>query len=77
MIYPFINIILHYTFLWLKPPFTFRKQNSKNLSYPEGMTKNPKLHIPQPTARPGEEPDFSYLNLSEAGAIERPPTDVR
>ncbi|MDH4002685.1 MAG: hypothetical protein OEU52_15670, partial [Xanthomonadales bacterium] len=36
------------------------------------MTKNPKLHIPLPTARPGEEPDFSYLKLSEAGAIERP-----
>jgi 2-oxoisovalerate dehydrogenase E1 component alpha subunit len=41
------------------------------------MTKKPKLHIPQPTARPGEEPDFSYLNLSEAGAVERPATDAR
>lgn len=41
------------------------------------MTKNPKLHIPQPTARPGEKPDFSYLNLSEAGTVDRPPIDAR
>jgi 2-oxoisovalerate dehydrogenase E1 component alpha subunit len=41
------------------------------------MTKNPKLHIPQPTARPGETPDFSYLQLSEAGSVERPPVDAR
>ena len=40
------------------------------------MTKKPKLHIPQPTARPGEEPDFSYLELSPAGAMDRPPTDA-
>jgi len=41
------------------------------------MTKNPKLHIPQPTARPGDAPDFSYLNLSPAGSVERPPTDAK
>jgi 2-oxoisovalerate dehydrogenase E1 component alpha subunit len=41
------------------------------------MTKNPKLHIPQPTARPGEAPDFSYLELSEAGSVERPPIDAK
>ena len=41
------------------------------------MTKNPTLHVPQPTARPGEEPDFSYLKLSPAGAVERPPVDAR
>jgi len=40
------------------------------------MTKQPKLHIPQPTARPGEKPDFGYLNLSEAGAVDRPPNDA-
>ena len=39
------------------------------------MTENPKLHIPQPTARPGETPDFSYIDLSAAGAVERPPVD--
>jgi 2-oxoisovalerate dehydrogenase E1 component alpha subunit len=41
------------------------------------MTKNPKLHIPRPTARPGDEPDFSYLNLSPAGAVDRPPVNAR
>lgn len=40
------------------------------------MTKNPKFHIPQPTARPGETPDFSYLALSEAGSVDRPPIDA-
>ena len=40
------------------------------------MTENPKLHIPQPTARPGETPDFSYIELSEAGAVDRPPEDA-
>jgi len=41
------------------------------------MTKNPKLHIPRPTARPGETPDFSYLNLSDAGAVDRPAIDAK
>ena len=36
----------------------------------------PHLHIPQPSARPGETPDFSYLDLSEAGEINRPPIDA-
>lgn len=41
------------------------------------MTKNPKLYIPRPTARPGDTPDFSYLELSDAGAVDRPPIDAR
>ena len=40
------------------------------------MSANPKIHIPHPTARPGEKPDFSYLALSDAGAVERPPVDT-
>ena len=28
-----------------------------------------RIHIPHPTARPGEAPDFSYLELSPAGAL--------
>ncbi|MFC1796549.1 3-methyl-2-oxobutanoate dehydrogenase (2-methylpropanoyl-transferring) subunit alpha, partial [Pseudomonadota bacterium] len=36
----------------------------------------PHLHIPQPSARPGDTPDFSYLDLSEAGEINRPPIDA-
>ena len=41
------------------------------------MSNEPYLHIPRPTARPGEAPDFSYLNLSPAGAVDRPPTNAR
>jgi 2-oxoisovalerate dehydrogenase E1 component alpha subunit len=40
------------------------------------MTGKPYLHIPQPSARPGETPDFAYLDLSEAGEINRPPVDA-
>ncbi len=32
----------------------------------------PKLHVPAVPARPGEEPDFSYVHLSPAGAVPRP-----
>ena len=39
------------------------------------MTENPTLHIPQPPARPGETPDFTYIDLSAPGAVERPPVD--
>jgi len=41
------------------------------------MSKEPYLHIPRPTARPGEAPDFGYLHLSPAGAVDRPPIDAR
>jgi len=40
------------------------------------MTPKSRLHIPHPSARPGEEPDFSYLSLSEAGAVARPDPDT-
>ncbi len=36
-----------------------------------------RLQIPRPTARPGEEPDFSYLDLSPAGSVDKPPADSR
>ena len=36
------------------------------------MSNKSRLHIPQPSARPGEEPDFSYLPVSPAGAVDRP-----
>ena len=32
----------------------------------------PRLHVPTPPARPGQAPDFGYLQLSPAGALERP-----
>ena len=40
------------------------------------MTPKSRLHIPHPSARPGEAPDFSYLALSEAGVIARPDHDT-
>jgi 2-oxoisovalerate dehydrogenase E1 component alpha subunit len=36
------------------------------------MTPKSRLHIPRPPARPGDAPDFSYLALSQAGAVARP-----
>ncbi|WP_208379114.1 thiamine pyrophosphate-dependent enzyme [Cumulibacter soli] len=30
------------------------------------------FHVPQPPARPGEQPDFSYVEVSDAGAVRRP-----
>ena len=40
------------------------------------MTKS-RLQIPKPSARPGEEPDFSYLDLSPAGSVDKPSADAR
>ncbi len=40
------------------------------------MTSKSTLHIPRPSARPGEEPDFSYLHLSPAGSVARPDTNI-
>jgi len=40
------------------------------------MTQKSRLHIPQPSARPGEAPDFSYLALSDAGSVARPDSDT-
>ncbi|MEP6965463.1 MAG: thiamine pyrophosphate-dependent enzyme, partial [Polaromonas sp.] len=35
-----------------------------------------RLHVPEPTGRPGHETDFSYLHLSPAGQVRRPPVNV-
>jgi 2-oxoisovalerate dehydrogenase E1 component alpha subunit len=35
-----------------------------------------RLHVPEPTGRPGQTTDFSYLHLSPAGAIRRPPLET-
>ncbi len=40
------------------------------------MASKSRLHIPRPSARPGEVPDFSYLALSEPGAVARPACDT-
>ena len=36
------------------------------------MPSASRLHVPHPSARPGEPADFSYLKLSPAGAVARP-----
>jgi 2-oxoisovalerate dehydrogenase E1 component alpha subunit len=41
------------------------------------MNKKSRLHIPHPSARPGDKPDFSYLELSPAGAVDKPPSESR
>lgn len=41
------------------------------------MTTKSRLHIPHPPARPGDEPDFSFLSLSPAGSVDKPPVDAR
>ncbi len=33
------------------------------------------LHVPEPSARPGQDTDFGYLHLSPAGAKRRPPVN--
>ncbi|MGZ5158543.1 MAG: thiamine pyrophosphate-dependent enzyme, partial [Caldimonas sp.] len=35
-----------------------------------------RLHVPEPTGRPGHDTDFSYLRLAPAGEVRRPPVDT-
>jgi 2-oxoisovalerate dehydrogenase E1 component alpha subunit len=35
-----------------------------------------RLHVPEPSGRPGCATDFSYLHVSEAGAVRKPPVDT-
>ncbi|MSQ92397.1 MAG: 3-methyl-2-oxobutanoate dehydrogenase (2-methylpropanoyl-transferring) subunit alpha, partial [Gammaproteobacteria bacterium] len=41
------------------------------------MVTKSRLHVPKTPARPGDAPDFSYLELSPAGAVKRPETSSR
>ncbi len=36
-----------------------------------------RLHVPEPSARPGHETNFSYLHLSPAGEARKPPLEVQ
>src|SRR6266498_3430430 len=36
-----------------------------------------RLHVPEPTGRPGRHTDFSYLHVSPAGEVRRPPVDAQ
>lgn len=38
------------------------------------MTPRSRLHVPFPPARPGDKPDFSYVQISPPGAVPRPDT---
>jgi 2-oxoisovalerate dehydrogenase E1 component alpha subunit len=42
------------------------------------MSQQPalRLHVPEPSGRPGCATDFSYLHVSPAGAVRRPPVDT-
>jgi 2-oxoisovalerate dehydrogenase E1 component alpha subunit len=41
------------------------------------MTDTPlRFHVPEPLARPGDTPDFSYLDVPPAGVVDRPAVDV-
>jgi 2-oxoisovalerate dehydrogenase E1 component alpha subunit len=35
------------------------------------------LHVPEPTGRPGQATDFSYLRVSAAGEVQRPAIDIK
>jgi 2-oxoisovalerate dehydrogenase E1 component alpha subunit len=41
------------------------------------MNPKSRLHVPSPPARPGQAPDFSYVQLSPAGALARPEPNAR
>ncbi len=41
------------------------------------MPTKSRLHVPRTPARPGDAPDFSYLELSPAGAVMRPEASAR
>jgi 2-oxoisovalerate dehydrogenase E1 component alpha subunit len=41
------------------------------------MNPKSRLHVPSPPARPGQPPDFSYVQLTPAGALARPEPNAR
>jgi 2-oxoisovalerate dehydrogenase E1 component alpha subunit len=41
------------------------------------MVKKSRLHLPHVPARPGETPDFGYVQVSPAGAVARPEVNAR
>ncbi len=41
------------------------------------MNRPSRLHVPRVPARPGEAPDFSYVDLSPAGSVARPDVNAR
>ncbi len=41
-----------------------------------GVHQQLRLHVPEPTGRPGHPTDFAYLRVSPAGDVRRPPVDT-
>ena len=41
------------------------------------MSRKPRLHIPMVPARPGADPDFSYVEVVPAGEVPRPDPSTR
>ncbi|MEL6078636.1 hypothetical protein, partial [Stenotrophomonas maltophilia] len=35
-----------------------------------------RLHVPEPSGRPGCKTDFTYLRLNDAGLARKPPIDI-
>jgi 2-oxoisovalerate dehydrogenase E1 component alpha subunit len=52
-------------------------ENTITKGLKDPMAKKSRLHIPRPSARPGETPDFRYLDLSPAGSVDKPPVGAR
>ena len=54
-------------------PLALRRNHVQTAPMSAGKLR---LHVPEPSGRPGHETDFSYLHLSPAGTARRPPVDV-
>src|SRR5678810_960637 len=53
------------------------RRGAAGLGHTRPVSGDPlRLHVPEPTGRPGQGTDFSYLHLAAAGAVPRPPVDV-
>ncbi|MFT4027180.1 MAG: thiamine pyrophosphate-dependent enzyme [Novosphingobium sp.] len=50
--------------------------DSRDNGHRDGHDEEHGLHIPEPDARPGEQPDFSDIVVPPAGIVPRPPVDV-
>src|SRR6187455_816417 len=54
-----------------------RRRGAAAVGHTRSVSGDPlRLQVPEPTGRPGQGTDFSYLHLAPAGAVARPPIDV-
>jgi 2-oxoisovalerate dehydrogenase E1 component alpha subunit len=53
--------------------FPTPKKAAEPMTVPKGSNRPPlSLHVPEPPARPGDEADFSHLEIPTAGSLRRP-----